>query len=240
MFFTLAEKKYLRNETRDYVPQLIAAALIAKEPSRYGISIERREPFQYDSVRIGPRVPMAVIAEAAGVALADVQALNPHVLRGMTPPRDSVRVRLPLGTRARFDSALAAMPDEAKAGASWVTAPKGATWATLARKAGVTARAVSSYNPTVKASKSTGLIAEGTRILVPTPRVVAAALSVPNPAIERYGTGTRTHVVRRGENLSVIAKRYRTTPAAIMRMNRLKKPIIFPGQELLVRRTARR
>jgi len=69
-----------------------------------------------------------------------------------------------------------------------------------------------------------------------TAAVVAAALPVPDPAIERYGSGTRNHVVRNGENLSVIAKRYKTTPAAIMRLNRLKKPMIFPGQELLVRR----
>ena len=71
------------------------------------------------------------------------------------------------------------------------------------------------------------------RLSLPALSVVAAATYVPDPGIERYGGGTRTHVVRSGENLSVIAKRYGTTPAAIMRLNRLKKPIIFPGQELL-------
>jgi LysM repeat protein len=70
---------------------------------------------------------------------------------------------------------------------------------------------------------------------VPSPAAAAAALKVPDPSIERYGGGSRIHVVRKGENLSVIAKRYRTTPAAIMRLNRLKKPLIFPGQELRVR-----
>ena len=240
MFFALAEMKYLRNETRDYVPQLIAAALIAKEPERYGISIEPLEPFAYDSVVVGPRVPLQAVAEASGIRLSELQQLNSQILRGMTPPRDSMKVRIPLGTRSRFDSAFALLSEEARTGATWVTAPKGATWASLGKKVGVSARAVSTYNPKVKASKSTGRIPEGTRVLVPSPHSISAALSVPDPAIERYGSGTRTHVVRRGENLSTIARRYGTTPSTIMRMNRLKKPIIFPGQELLVRRTVAR
>ena len=234
MFFALAEKKYLRNETRDYVPQLIAAALVAKEPSRYGIWIQREEPFAYDSVKLGPRVSLAAVASAAGVEVAEIQRLNPHILRGMTPPRDSLKVRIPEGTRLRFDSAYALLTDSARLGATWTTVEKSATWATLAKKTGISAKSAALYNPGVKGVKSTGRVGAGTRVLLPTPAVVAAALSVPDPAIERYGRGSRTHVVRRGENLSTIAKRYGTTPAAIMRLNRLKKPLIFPGQELLV------
>jgi membrane-bound lytic murein transglycosylase D len=238
MFFVLAEKKYLRNETREYVPRLIAAALVAKENDRYNIDIEQREPFAYDSVAVGPRVPLATIARAAGTSVRAVQELNPHILRGMTPPgrRDTMFVRIPVGSRERYDSARATLDSTAMVGAKTVIAAKGATWASIARKEKVSARAISSYNPKVKAQKSTGALVAGTPILVPTPVVVSAALSVPDPAIERYGSGTRAHVVRRGENLSVIAKRYKTTPAAIMRLNRLKKPMIFPGQELLVRR----
>lgn len=234
VFFALAEKKYLRNETRNYVPQLIAAALVAKEPTRYGLAIESREQFVYDSVRVGPLVPLAAVAEASGTTVAVVQELNPHILRGMTPPRDSMKVRIPVGTLARFDSAFMLLPNETVTGARFVTAGKGATWSSLAYKTRVSARSVSTYNPKVKASKTTGRIAIGTSILIPAPATVAAALPVPDPAIERYGSGTRTHVVRRGENLSVIANRYRTSPAAIMRLNHLKKPLIFPGQELLV------
>jgi membrane-bound lytic murein transglycosylase D len=235
MFFALAEKKYLRNETREYVPQLIAAALVAKEPDRYNVRIEREAPFVYDSVRVGPRVSLPTIAMASGTTVQALQELNSHILKGMTPPRDSMFVRLPRGTRAAFESSFPLLPDSSTIGARVVKAGKGATWASLARKAGISAKALSSYNPKVKASKSTGVIATGTDILVPTRAVVAAALTVPDPAVERYGGSTRTHVVRSGENLSVIAKRYRTTTVAIMRLNRLKKPMIFPGQELLVR-----
>jgi membrane-bound lytic murein transglycosylase D len=238
MFFALVEKKYLRNETREYVPQLIAAALVAKEADRYGIVLDAQEPFAYDSVMVGPGVPLAVIAKASGASVAMIQDLNPHILRGLTPPakRDSFKVRIPLGTRSRYDSALSTLSPESLIGARLVRTEKGATWASLARKAKVSARALPLYNPKVKPAKKTGTIAAGTPVVVPTAEVIAAALPVPDPAIERYGSGNRTHVVRGGENLSVIAKRYKTSPAAIMRLNRLKKPMIFPGQELLVRR----
>lgn len=147
-----------------------------------------------------------------------------------------MKVRIPGGSRARFDSMVALLPNESTTGAKFVTAEKGATWASLAKQGGISARALALYNPKVKPAPKTGRIAAGTKLLVPTPAVVSAALSVPDPAIERYGrtSGTRTHIVRRGENLSTIAKRYGTSSVAIMRLNRLKKPLIFPGQELLV------
>lgn len=234
VFFALAETRALRTETREYVPQLVASALVAKEPARYAIAFDTLPPFAYDSARVGPRVPLAVVATAAGTTVPVIQDLNPHVLRGMTPPGDSLTVRLPAGTRDQFDVAFMALTDADKVAARTVTTRAGATWSSLAAKSGVSARAVALYNPKVKPSKKTGKIAAGTAVLIPTPAVVAAALPVPDPAIERYGGGNRTHVVRRGENLSVIAKRYGTSAAAIMRLNRLKKPLIFPGQELLV------
>jgi membrane-bound lytic murein transglycosylase D len=238
MFFALAEQKYLRTETREYVPQLIAAALVAKEADRYGIALQSREPFSYDSVRLGPGVPLALVASATGATVAMIQELNPHILRGMTPPsrRDSINVRIPVGSRPAFDSVFGDIPRDSLLGARIVRSEKGATWASLARKAKVSARTLPLYNPKVKAAKKTGVLPTGTAVLVPTAAVISAALPVPDPAVERYGSGTRTHVVRSGDNLSVLAKRYKTTPAALMRLNRLKKPLIFPGQELLVRR----
>lgn len=237
MFFTLAEKKALRSETSNYVPQLIAAALVAKEADRYGLVIEQREPFGYDSAWVPGRVPLAAIAEASGASLATIRELNPHILRGMTPPTsrsDSVKVRIPTGARARFDSAFAELPEDRIVGVTTTQAEKGATWASVARKHRVSVSALKLYNPRVKGAPSTGRIPAGTTLLVPKAAVIAAALTVPDPAVERFGGGTRTHVVRAGENLSVIAKRYRTTPASIMRLNRLKREMIFPGQELLV------
>ena len=83
LFFALAEKDYLRNETREYVPQLIAAALIAKEPERYGMKLEPQPPLVYDSVVVGPATPLSAIAHAAaehgaGAARAQSAAAARH------------------------------------------------------------------------------------------------------------------------------------------------------------------
>jgi membrane-bound lytic murein transglycosylase D len=235
VFFALAEHNYLRRETRDYVPKMIAAALVAKDPGRYGIPIEQRPPLSYDTVRVGPATPLAAVAAASATTLDGIRELNPHVLRGVTPPKGSLTLRVPAGAAAGFDSAYAALPEEDRTAFAKITTKKGATLVSVARQGKITTKQLRWYNPTLKPTKS-GRLPVGRVVLIPTPGVVAAAYDVPDPAIERYGTGRRTHVVRRGESLSVIAKRYKTSVAALKRMNRLKKSVIYPGQVIVVRR----
>src|SRR5262252_10993520 len=100
LFFALAETDYLRNETREYVPQLIAVALIGKEPGRYGMKIDPQPLLVYDSVKVGPATPIAAIALASGASVSAILDLNPQVLRGMTPPNDSITVRIPRSAAA--------------------------------------------------------------------------------------------------------------------------------------------
>jgi membrane-bound lytic murein transglycosylase D len=233
-FFVLADKDFLPRETREYVPQLIAAALVAKEPERYGMVVRTLPPFEYDSVRVGPTTPLAAIAKASDATVAQIQQLNPHVLRGMTPPRDSMYVRIPRGAAAAFDSLFAVLPKEERVGVRRVESKKGDYPGTIADRYGLTARQLLLFNPKLERSKKTGRVAVGQTVLVPTPATAAAATSVPDPSIELYASSTRTHVVKRGENLGSIAKRYHTTVSALMRLNGLKRSIIFPGQSLVV------
>ena len=237
LFFALSEKKYLPAETKNYVPQIIAAALVGKEPTRYGIRVDTLPEFAYDSVRVGPSTPLAAIARATGTATSDIVRLNPHILRGMTPPRDSFKVRVPVGAAADFSAAFAALSDEELKPFTRVTSKKGESLADIARRSQLTAQQVAWFNPKLSVTKA-GKLTAGQTILVPSPAVAAAARDVPDPAIERYGSsgGTlTTHVVRPGENLGVIAKKHRTTVAELRRRNGLKKDLIIPGQTLVVR-----
>ncbi len=235
LFFALRDNTTaLRAETRDYVPKLIAAALVGKDPARYGIDVRRVDPWVFDSVRVDANVPFAAVAKAAQVPLDTIRNWNPQYLRGMTPPTGTaVWLRVPVGSAEGFDSAFAALPDEERTATKRYVTREGDFITRIARANGLTAQQLNWYNPQATRLKNGNLHA-GQRILVPRRDVAAAARDVPNPTVERYGASA-TYTVRRGDTLGAIARRHGTTVAQIKRWNRMRNDVIRPGQRLRVR-----
>lgn len=240
-FFALADTRLLRAETKNYVPKLIAAALLAKNAKRFGFDIDSAAPFAYDSAKVPAATPMTAVAKAARTHISVIRDLNPHVLRGMTPPapaKDSFLVRIPLGRADSFAVLFNSLSDKDRTAYTRVVTRKGMTLKRLAEDHAIGAHEIRWYNPKLKATKK-GLLTSGQTVLVPTANTVEGAFDVPNPEIERYGTtriGSRTvYVVRRGDNLGAIARRFRTSVSTLMRLNGLKKQVIYPGQSIIVK-----
>jgi membrane-bound lytic murein transglycosylase D len=95
-------------DTREYVPLIQAAALVAKEPHRYGLGdVERWLPTATDTVQVAGGVKLETVAKAVGVSGVSLEKLNPHLIRGMTPPGGTYAVRIPDGRGPLYARRLA-------------------------------------------------------------------------------------------------------------------------------------
>jgi membrane-bound lytic murein transglycosylase D len=94
---------YLPEETRDYVPLMLAAGFIGKNPAEYGFTdVNYQAPLAFDTVPVDSQTSLELIAIAANVPLSEVKSLNPHLVRGTTPPGRAWHVRIPVGSDSVF------------------------------------------------------------------------------------------------------------------------------------------
>jgi membrane-bound lytic murein transglycosylase D len=226
-FFRLSDTRYLRQETKDYVPKLIAAAMIAKQPEKYGFApVTGVVPYAVDSVPVTGPTTLEAVARASETPLEDVVRLNPHLLRRVTPPGPLAWVRVPPGRGPATEEALAALPRRDRLAATEHEVKRGETLSSIGRRYGVSASALSEFNGGIT---SRGLKA-GATLLVPAGAARAALAEGPGgPAVNGI------HTVRRGETLGAIARDYRVSVAQLRAWNDLgQSSLIRAGQRLRV------
>jgi membrane-bound lytic murein transglycosylase D len=103
-FWKLTKYRYLKRETKDYVPLMIAAALVAKDPEKYGFTdIEYEDPLQYEKVNVPELTGLSLIAKACETSLDEIKDLNPELRREVTPPNESeYEIKIPFGKKDLF------------------------------------------------------------------------------------------------------------------------------------------
>src|SRR5438477_10340496 len=97
----MGKGRTLRAETKHYVPKLIAAALIAKHPERFGFRVDYEEPREFEEVRVPDATDLHVLAKAADISFEEFRDLNPELRRFCTPP-GGWTIKLPPGKRDGF------------------------------------------------------------------------------------------------------------------------------------------
>ncbi len=232
-FFRLYDTKLLRRETKDYVPKLIAAARIAKEPRRYGFDVGTAEPAAYDSIIVPSMTGLDVIARLADTTVAAIRELNPQYLRLATPPGVASMLRVPAGRGEATVAAYAELPASRRVTFVEHFVARGETFSGIAKRYGVSSRLLADANPKLKAKR----LRVGQRVVVPTGGALSTSVArkMANPVAPAGTNSSGYHRVRRGETLSEIADEYGVSQRDLQQWNNLdNRGRIWAGQRLRV------
>jgi membrane-bound lytic murein transglycosylase D len=245
-----ATSRFLPRETRDYVPMILAAVIIAKNPTKYGFDVIATPSPLVETVAVPRAVDLRRVAEWAGVSADYIQRLNPELRRWTTPMRAaSYDLTVPSGTAELVRERLAeASPNELNA-LQWHVVKRGETLTTIARKLRVNRKDLAEANYL----RTTSKVNSGQKLLIP--RMPSAALLAraragadATAAVADLGDATfedsateettrLVHRVKAGETLTSIARKYQTTVEHLRSVNNLRGSTLKVGFRLTVQTT---
>jgi membrane-bound lytic murein transglycosylase D len=246
-------RRHLPRETRDYVPLILAAVIVSRNPTHYGLNVVPAVEVASEVVTVAGPMDLRRVAEWTGTSLEGLQDLNPELRRWTTPVRDDqYSLRVPLGTaeivRTRAAELTADVPDPF----TRHIVKKGETLASVAKKLRVTRADLAEANYLTTRARLTA----GQQLIIPKPPALLAGPDAVLAAADTTGAGEeltdavaaagpstpvaraperRVHRVKSGETLFSIARLYRTTVASIREWNNLRGSTIRVGQRLTIR-----
>jgi len=214
-FWDLKASRYIRRETKNYVPKYMAATIIAKNPEAYGFAVQPYDLFVYDEVTLTESTDLRLAAQCAGTTYEAIKELNPELKRWVTPPdATSYVLRVPKGTAAVFNANFAAVPADQKIRWERHLVAKGETLSGIAKQYNTSADSIRDINNLKK-----GWIIPGKHILIP---VDANAKQQDGSYLSPDQNGVKQQIlyrVRRGDNLTRIASKHEVTVADIREWN---------------------
>lgn len=231
-------RRHLPRETRNYVPGLWALLVVAKNPTAYGLPAVQESTECRATVPVDGALDLEVLAEKAEVDRERLTELNPALLRGITPVKGSYDLAVPCGTEQRVTTALAAIPPDQRVRKIFHTVKRGDTLGAIARRYGTSVDTIAAANNI----RNPRALRIGQTLVIP--RYPGRGRSAPvrtasaAPAQSRGGgqplaTPDR-YVVRRGDTLYDIARRYGVSLDELKRRNNLSGSLIKPGDVLVM------
>jgi membrane-bound lytic murein transglycosylase D len=217
-FWELYKRNELPTETRNYVPEILAAIIIANNPHQYGFDdVTLDPPVLTDTVTIDYSVDLRLVSDMVGAPVDEIEALNPSLLRLTTPPDTSFDLHLPAGTATLFEQRVSLVPETRRNSWRYHTVASGDTLATVAQEYRVPVAELASANQLTGGDSLSGVEA----LVVPVP-LAAEPMA-------------RVYTVRRGDTLVTIADRFGVSLSQLRRWNNIPSGTrVDPGRRLHV------
>ncbi|MCZ6791523.1 MAG: LysM peptidoglycan-binding domain-containing protein, partial [Candidatus Dadabacteria bacterium] len=230
--FWQISKFTLPKETKNYVPKLMAALIISRDPAKYGfVGITYHEPVPYETIRVAPQKNLRDIAKVIGVSSTKLIELNPALIHDATPPGNPYPIHVPPGYASiitQKNQQIASLknvnPQIARySGTYRHKVRRGDTLGKIARKYGSSVSKIKRAN-----GLKSSTIRVGQRLKIP-------GRSAPTyTSSSKNSTHTAKYKVKSGDTLGAIAARHRVSASSIRRANGIKGSLIRVGQVITI------
>ncbi len=238
-FWELTKYRYLKQETKDYVPQMIAAALIAKDPEKYGfVGIEYQEPLRYDKVKVPEVTDLRLIAQASEATVEEIKELNPELSRWCTPPDfPDYEIKIPFGKKDLFLKNFETLYQVERVRFKIHIAKKGDSFPKIARLYRVDLEPILEINRLNKKSR----LSAGMNLLIPLPKDPdpkrADTAKKKSDGMDQNSKPVETiYTIKKGDSLWSIANETGVNIGVLSRWNNLHpEKKLMPGDKLKIR-----
>jgi len=214
-FWELQKRRVLPKQTQNYVPIILALALVAKQPQLYGVEVDPEKPPQVDTVSLNRPIDLHLVADAANADIDDLHLLNPELLRSVTPNEPSFQLKLPAGTAKSFEENIQQVPEDKWTSWRLHSTTDGETLADVARHYRVTVSSIEAANHLEP------------HATVPTGFLLDVPTAPPVVHLVHYR-------VQRGDTLEGIADRFDVTVAELKRWNHISGNHVSRGVHLRI------
>ncbi len=230
-FWELCKGTYLRKETKNYLPKLLAVLTIAKDPEAYNFNDLQYQPaLTFDVTELPSSTDLDIVARLCGVSYEEIVALNPELKRWCTPPRiPNYKVRLPAGKTTSFTEQYAQIPAERRANYRRHKVKSGDTLIGMAKRYGIRSRDIVLLNNI----RNPRALRVGRDLILP----LRPGASLPADVLEDGYERTRQtrYKIRRGDSLWSIARRFAVSTSQLCAWNGISKnTTLKPGKVLRV------
>jgi membrane-bound lytic murein transglycosylase D len=156
---------YIAQETRNYVPNILAVILIAKNPEKYGFKgIKQDAAMSYDVVQVPTSTSLQLVADATDSNVDFIRSLNPELKRDITPRGDTYNVRIPAGRAKQFASLIQRISPDKRETARLISVAPGEDWQTVANRTGFNVAQLQSWNNGVELKGATKIVAPSSSV----------------------------------------------------------------------------
>ncbi len=227
-FWKLCRYRYLKRETKNYVPKMIAAMIIAKNPEKYGFHVDYLPPLEYEVIKVPGGTDLRALALATGTDYDTIRLLNAELRRGRTPPNVAYYpVKVPFGRGEEALKALSKIRYVYHHQNLRHRVRRGETLREIAAYYGVSVRFLRRANGLRRNRVRPGMVL---RIPIRT----QAVLYVANTPEEGQSSSAVVYRVRPGDSLWKIARKFGVSLQKLKAWNNLTSNIIRPGLTLVI------